>query len=159
MSPSDAASFLRDAIDLAVENVKAGRGGPFAALVVQDGAVLSTGTNLVTTRNDPTAHAEITAIRAACKARSDFHLDGCTLISTCEPCPMCLGAIYWAQLDRVVFAATQADAADAGFDDRHIYKEIDKPPSDRQIPMTQHLRDEAQRPFEAWAEFEDRVEY
>ena len=153
------ASFLEDAIDLAVENVESGLGGPFAALVVADGAVLATGTNRVTTVHDPTAHAEITAIRAACKERGDFELDGCTLYATCEPCPMCLGAIYWARLDRVVYAATRTDAADAGFDDDHIYEEIDRPPADRRIPMEQHLKGEAQRPFEAWRDYDERVEY
>lgn len=158
-TPSDSTSFLREAIELAVENVEAGLGGPFAALVVEDGSVLATGTNRVTTIQDPTAHAEITAIRAACKERDHFELDGCTLYCTCEPCPMCLGAIYWARLDRVVYAATQADAAEAGFDDEHIYQEIDTAPTDRRIPMRQQLAEEAQRPFEAWRDYEDRVEY
>ncbi len=160
MRPSpDDEHFLREAIELAVENVEAGLGGPFAALVVTDGAILATGTNRVTTVHDPTAHAEITAIRAACKERDDFELTGCTLYATCEPCPMCLGAIYWARLDRVVYAATQADAAEAGFDDEHIYQEIGKAPADRRIPMHQHLGTEAQRPFEAWRDYDDRVEY
>ena len=158
-SPSDANGFLRDAIDLAVDNVTSGLGGPFAALVVEDDTVLATGTNRVTTIHDPTAHAEITAIRAACKERGDFSLEGCTLYSTCEPCPMCLGAIYWARLDAVVYAATRSDAADAGFDDHEIYDEIDKAPQDRSIPMTQHLESEGQRPFEAWLDYDERIEY
>jgi tRNA(Arg) A34 adenosine deaminase TadA len=159
MSSSHTASFLQEAIDLAVENVESGLGGPFAALVVEDGSVLAQGTNRVTTVHDPTAHAEITAIRAACKERRDFALDGCTLYSTCEPCPMCLGAIYWARLDRVVYAANRADAADAGFDDDHIYQELDKPPADRHLPMEQRLAEEAHRPFEAWLDYDERVEY
>lgn len=157
-SPDDT-SFLREAIELAVENVESGLGGPFGALVVEDGSVLAEGTNRVTTVHDPTAHAEITAIRAACKERGDFELKGCTLYSTCEPCPMCLGAIYWARLDRVVYAATRADAADAGFDDDHIYEEIDKPPAERRIPMEQLLRHESQRPFDAWRDYDERIEY
>jgi tRNA(Arg) A34 adenosine deaminase TadA len=159
MSSPDPSTYLRDAIDLAVENVKTGQGGPFAALVVQDGTVVAQGTNLVTTASDPTAHAEIVAIRQACDAQDDFDLDGCTLYATCEPCPMCLGAIYWARLDRVYYAATREDAAAVGFDDDHIYEELCAPPSDRRVPMTRHLRDAAQRPFEAWLGYEDRVEY
>jgi len=155
----DPTSFLEEAIDLAVENVQSGLGGPFAALVVEDGDVLATGTNRVTTVHDPTAHAEITAIRAACKERGNFELDGCTLYATCEPCPMCLGAIYWARLDRVIYAATRTDAANAGFDDDHIYQEIDKPPANRRIPMEQALPDESERPFEAWRNYDERVEY
>jgi len=151
--------FMRRALDLAVENVQAGRGGPFAALVVQEDTVVATGTNKVTTLNDPTAHAEITAIRAACEAEDHFELTGCTLYSTCEPCPMCLGAIYWTRLDRVVYAATHQDAADAGFDDEHIYEEIDRPPAARRIPMKQHPQVDAERPFEAWRTCDERVEY
>ena len=158
-SPSVPTAFLEEAIDLAVNNVESGLGGPFAAIVVEDDSILATGTNRVTTVHDPTAHAEITAIRAACKERGDFELDGCTLYSTCEPCPMCLGAIYWARLDRVVYAATRTDAADAGFDDHHIYEEIEKTPSERSIPMMQRLEEKAQRPFDAWLDYEERVEY
>ena len=155
-SPS---SFLREAIEMAVQNVTTGQGGPFAALVVRDGEIVGRGTNVVTTLNDPTAHAEVTAIRRACDALDDFELAGCTLYATCEPCPMCLGAAYWARLDRVYYAATQEDAADAGFDDHHIYEEMAKPPANRQIPMNQVLSEEAERPFEAWLDYEDRVAY
>ena len=151
--------LMRQAIALAVENVEQGRGGPFAALVVRGGSVIATGTNRVTTQNDPTAHAEVSAIRAACAALGDFQLTGCTLYSTCEPCPMCLGAIYWARLSRVVYASTQADAAAAGFDDAHIYEELDRPPAERAIPMHQHLRNEAARVFAAWEAYEERVAY
>ena len=157
--PSVPTAFLEEAIDLAVDNVESGLGGPFAALVVEGDSILATGTNRVTTVHDPTAHAEITAIRAACKERGNFELDGCTLYTTCEPCPMCLGAIYWSRLDRVVYAATRTDAAEAGFDDHHIYQEIEKAPSERNIPMMQQLEEEAQRPFEAWRDYEERVEY
>jgi guanine deaminase len=159
MASSPDTSFLHDALDLAVENVESGLGGPFAAIVVENGSVLATGTNRVTTTQDPTAHAEITAIRAACRERGDFELDGCTLYSTCEPCPMCLGAIYWTRLDRVVYAATRSDAAEAGFDDDHIYQEIDKAPADRRIPMEQRLKEAAERPFEAWRDYDERIEY
>ncbi|MFB6248099.1 MAG: nucleoside deaminase [Salinibacter sp.] len=159
MADTTADSFLHEALDLAVENVESGLGGPFAALVVAENEIVARGTNRVTTVRDPTAHAEITAIRAACQERGDFHLDGCVLYSTCEPCPMCLGAIYWARLDGVVYAATRADAAAAGFDDEHIYRELDTPPADRAIPMTQELAESADRPFEAWCNYEDRVEY
>jgi len=156
---SSATDFLSRTLDLAVENVQAGRGGPFAALVVQDGTVLAEGTNKVTTLNDPTAHAEITAIRAACEAIDHFELTGCTLYSSCEPCPMCLGAIYWTRLDRVVYAATRSDAAEAGFDDEHIYEEIECPPAARRIPMEHDPTVDASRPFDAWDDCEERTEY
>ena len=157
--PTDDASYLHDALDLAVNNVESGLGGPFAALIVEDDTVLAKGTNRVTTVQDPTAHAEITAIRAACKERGHFELDGCTLYSTCEPCPMCLGAIYWARLDRVVYAAARTDAAEAGFDDDQIYQELDKAPADRDLPMEQKLADDAQRSFDAWKNDDDCIEY
>ena len=144
---------------MAVQNVKTGQGGPFAALIAQDGEIIGRGTNVVTTINDPTAHAEVTAIRRACDAQDDYELTGCTLYATCEPCPMCLGAAYWARLGRVYYAATRTDAAAAGFDDTHIYEEVTKPPADRRIPMKQALGAEAQRPFEAWLDYEGRVEY
>ncbi|WP_028566836.1 nucleoside deaminase [Salisaeta longa] len=151
--------WIREAIDRAVENVKAGRGGPFAALVVRDDTIVGAGTNRVTTIQDPTAHAEVMAIRHACDTLDDFQLTGCTLYASCEPCPMCLGAIYWARLDRVVYASTRADAAAAGFDDAHIYNEIERAPSERSLPMQPLLRDEGQRAFAVWDDFEERVEY
>jgi tRNA(Arg) A34 adenosine deaminase TadA len=151
--------FLSEAIEMAVQNVTTGQGGPFAALVVDDGTIIGRGTNVVTALNDPTAHAEVTAIRRACDAQNDFELRGCTLYATCEPCPMCLGAAYWARLDRVYYAATRGDAAAAGFDDNHIYEELTTPPADRRIPMHQQFEEEAQRPFEAWLDYEERVEY
>ena len=152
-------NLMEHALDLAVDNVRSGRGGPFAAIVVRDGAMVATGTNRVTTEPDPTAHAEITAIRKACTLLDDYRLDGCTLISTCEPCPMCLGAVYWSRLDRVVYAATRTEAAAAGFDDHHIYEEIEKPPTERHLPMERCQEEEAHRPFDAWAHYDDRVEY
>ena len=150
---------MQEAVALAVENVRAGRGGPFAALVVRDGAVVASGTNRVTSANDPTAHAEVVAIRAACQALGHFQLDGCDFYTTCEPCPMCLGAIYWARLARVFYGCTREDAARAGFDDAFIYEELTQPVAARQIPMVQRMRREAQRTFDAWRRYEDRVEY
>ena len=150
---------MREAIEMAVENVRRGAGGPFAALVVKDGAVIARGTNRVTTSNDPTAHAEVVAIREACRRLGTFQLDGCDLYTTCEPCPMCLGAIYWARPRHVFYAATQDDAAAAGFDDAFIYDELARPPAARRLPMQQVLGREAHRPFDAWAAAPDRVDY
>ena len=151
-------AFLKQAIALAVENVRRG-GGPFAALVVKGEAVISTGANQVTRENDPTAHAEIVAIREACRVLGSFQLTGCDVYSSCEPCPMCLGAIYWARPERVYFAATQTDAADAGFDDSFIYRQILLVPYERDIPMLRVVDDEATRPFEEWTGKMDKTEY
>lgn len=151
-------TFLRQAIDLAVENVRRS-GGPFAALVVKDGIVISTGTNQVTRANDPTAHAEIVAIREACRVLGDFQLAGCDIYASCEPCPMCLGAIYWARPSRVYYAATHQDAAAAGFDDGFIYAQIGVAPADRTIPMVRVADQHAARPFEEWAARAGKVEY
>ena len=134
-------------------------GGPFGAVVVKDGVVIATGVNQVTRKNDPTAHAEVVAIRAACQALGDFQLAGCDLYSSCEPCPMCLGAIFWARPSRVFYAATAADAAAAGFDDRFIYEQIAVPHSERTIPMVQVADEQSTRPFERWVNREDRKEY
>lgn len=151
--------FMQEAIELAVENVRRGRGGPFAALVVKDGVVIARGVNRVTTTNDPTAHAEMVAIRAACEALHDFQLTGCDLYTTCEPCPMCMGAIYWARPARVLYGATHDDAAAVGFDDAFIYEELRRPVAERRIPMVPLMRAEAGRAFEAWERFEGRVRY
>ena len=150
---------MQEAVDMAIENVYAGRGGPFAALVVKDGEVVARGTNLVTSSQDPTAHAEVVAIRRACRSLNTFQLDGCDLYTSCEPCPMCLGAIYWARLDRVFYAGTREDAAAAGFDDHFIYDEIALAPAERHITMIPLMRDEAQRAFDAWTNNEDRIAY
>jgi tRNA(Arg) A34 adenosine deaminase TadA len=150
---------MAQAIRMAVENVVAGHGGPFAALVVRDGEVIATGVNQVTSVNDPTAHAEIVAIRAACRALGHFQLTGCDVYASCEPCPMCLGAIYWARPARVFFAASREDAAAAGFDDSLIYSELEKNWNERRIPMTGLMRDEAQRAFHEWLAKGDRVDY
>ncbi len=153
------ADFMRRAIALAIENVRTGRGGPFAALVVKGGRIIAEGANRVTATNDPTAHAEVVAIREACRIVGNFQLTGCDLYTTCEPCPMCLGAIYWARPARVFYAGTAADAAAAGFDDAFIYDEIRKLPVARSIPMTQLLREESLAVFSAWKDQEDKKPY
>ena len=153
------AEFMRRAIALALENVRTARGGPFAALVVKDGKIIGEGANRVTATNDPTAHAEIMAIRAACRTLGSFQLTGCDLYTTCEPCPMCLGAIYWSRPARVFYAGIAADAADAGFDDAFIYEELQRPPQSRRIPMTQLLREEALAVFMAWKQQPNKTQY
>jgi guanine deaminase len=151
--------FMARAIELAIENVRSGRGGPFAVVVVKDDRIIAAGTNLVTSTNDPTAHAEVVAIRAACTALGSFQLDGCDLYSTCEPCPMCLGAIYWARPRRVFFGATARDATEAGFDDTFIYEQISVDPARREIPFVSMMREEALACFREWLAKSDRVEY
>ncbi len=150
---------MRRAIALALENVRGARGGPFAALVVKDGKVIAEGTNRVTATNDPTAHAEIVAIREACRVLGNFQLDGCDLYSTCEPCPMCLGAIYWARPAHIFYAGTGAEAAAAGFDDKRIHDELNRPVERRRIPMTQILHHESLAIFAAWAKQENKQSY
>ena len=151
--------FMREAIELSKANIREGRGGPFATLVVKDGIVLGRGTNLVTTSNDPTAHAEIVAIREACQALGSFQLEGCDLYTSCEPCPMCLGAIYWARPRAVYFANTRDDAAGIGFDDRFIYDEVLLPTTQRKIPMKQLLREEALGAFREWSQSTIKISY
>ena len=155
----DDKKFIQQTIALAIENVQTGKGGPFAALVVKDGKVIAAGTNLVTGSNDPTAHAEITAIRNACKQLGNFQLDDCTLYSSCEPCPMCLGAIYWARPKRLVFAANKQQATDAGFDDAFIYKELEMNYIDRSLPTIQLAEDNNNLPFKHWKESEKKIKY
>jgi len=147
------------AIELAIENARSGRGGPFGAIVVKDGAILAEGTNRVTSANDPTAHAEIVAIRAACAKLGVFQLNGFDLYASCEPCPMCLGAIYWARPARVYFAGTAADASRVGFDDSLIYRELPLPPQQRSIPMVQMMREEALEAFRVWEEKPNKIPY
>ena len=151
-------SLIRQAIEMAVANVRRD-GGPFAALVVKDGTVIAAGTNQVTLGNDPTAHAEIVAIREACRVLGDFQLTGCDVYASCEPCPMCLGAIYWARPSRVFFAATHQEAAAAGFDDSFIYQQIAVPHAQRTIPMIQLADESRTRPFEEWSSKSDRLRY
>jgi guanine deaminase len=152
-------SFMQEAILRAVENVRSGRGGPFGAIVVKDGRVIATGTNLVTSSNDPTAHAEVNAIREACRALGAFQLTGCEIYTSCEPCPMCLGAIYWARPDRVYFAATASDAAKAGFDDSFIYEELKLAHRERRIPFEPIMREAGLEPFREWMQKTDRIRY
>lgn len=152
-------SFMARAIELAIENARSGRGGPFGAIVVKDGAILAEGTNRVTSANDPTAHAEIVAIRAACAKLGVFQLNGFDLYASCEPCPMCLGAIYWARPARVYFAGTAADASRVGFDDSLIYRELPLPPQHRSIPMVQMMREEALEAFRVWEEKPNKIPY
>ena len=151
--------FMARAIQLSIENVQSGRGGPFGAVVVKDGAIIGEGANQVTSSNDPTAHAEVLAIRAACKNLDAFDLEGCEIFTSCEPCPMCLGAIYWARLSRVYFGNSDADASKIGFDDSLIYEEIARPHSQRRIPLNQMMREEAMAAFRAWENKPNKIEY
>lgn len=151
--------FLREAIRLSLEPMLANAGGPFGAIVVRDHTILGRGWNQVTSSNDPTAHAEVVAIRDACQHLQTFSLEGCELYTSCEPCPLCLAAIYWSRLDRVFYAATCDDAAVAGFDDRKFYEEIAKPASERSLPMHQALREEALVALQAWTHKDDRIDY
>lgn len=150
--------FMRQAIQLAIDNIKNG-GGPFGAVIVKDGKVIATGVNRVTANNDPTAHAEITAIRQACEKLGTFSLEGCDIYSSCEPCPMCLSAIYWAHLDHLYYGANKHDAAAAGFDDQFIYEELERPSTTRRLKTVSLLEEEAKAPFTLWAQHEERVEY
>lgn len=151
--------LMREAIARSRQNIDDNIGGPFAALVVREGEIIATGTNRVTSDNDPTAHAEMVAIRRACAKLGRFHLHGCDLYTSCEPCPMCLGAIYWAHLDRIYYANTRDDAAQIGFDDALIYKELNAPLDNRQIPTVQLLAEEAISVFEAWEAKVDKIRY
>jgi guanine deaminase len=150
---------MQHAIRLAVENASSGAGGPFAAVVVRDGGVVAEGVNLVTSSNDPTAHAEVVAIRRACALLGTYQLTGCELYTSCEPCPMCLGAIYWARPAAIYYAATHKDAAAAGFDDSFIYQQTRSPMGERAIPMTRLMAESGFEPFRAWAANQSRIPY
>ena len=150
--------FMRKAISLSIQNIERG-GGPFGAVIVKDGRIVATGVNRVTAVNDPTAHAEISTIRKAAKKLGTFSLEGCTLYTSCEPCPMCLGAVYWAHFDRLFYANTKSDAKKIGFDDSFIYDEIELNPSERSIKTVRLLPEEAIRAFEFWNEKDDKIEY
>jgi len=150
---------MREAIRLSIESVETGKGGPFGAVIVKDGKIIARGANQVTTDNDPTAHAEVVAIRNACKALNTFQLDGCEVYTSCEPCPMCLGAIYWARPDKIYYANTKEDAADINFDDQFIYEEIERPIGERKLFTQQMLRDEALEGFKKWSESQNKIEY
>jgi guanine deaminase len=151
--------FMQEAIELSVNNVKSGKGGPFGAVIVKDGKIIARGANSVTQRNDPTAHAEVNAIREACRVLNTFQLNGCELYTSCEPCPMCLGAIYWARPDKVYYANTKKDAAAINFDDDFIYQEIAKPLHEREMKFIQLSREEALVAFDEWKKKSDKIEY
>ena len=151
--------FMKRAGELARENIAKGTGGPFGAVIVKDGKIIAEGANHVTTQNDPTAHAEVVAIRNACKALGSFQLEGCEIYTSCEPCPMCLGAIYWARPERVYYSSTKTDARDAGLDDQFIYEEIGKEYEKRSIPFLRLEDEEATKAFQDWVEKNDKIEY
>ncbi|HRS53872.1 MAG TPA: nucleoside deaminase [Bacteroidales bacterium] len=151
--------FMKEAIRMAIENVKSGHGGPFGAIVVKDGHIIGKGVNSVTANNDPSAHAEIVAIREACKNLNSFQLIDCEIYSSCEPCPMCLGAIYWARPSKVYYAASRHDAADAGFDDSFIYEEIKKEKLERKIQFIPLNLEESKEVFELWKLSINKIEY
>ena|SRR5687767_6183719 len=157
MNPKE--EYMQEAIKLSIEKMQAGFGGPFGAVVVKDGKIIARGFNNVTSSNDPTAHAEVDAIRKACKELGTFQLDDCELYTSCEPCPMCLGAIYWARPKVVYYGNTKIDAANIGFDDQFIYDEIEKPLAERTIPMIQFMAAEALEGFKAWETKPDKTEY
>lgn len=151
--------YMRQAIELAKENASTSGGGPFGALIVKEGRVISACSNSVTPDNDPTAHAEVNAIRSACKELNTFDLSGSTLYSSCEPCPMCLSAAYWAKVDKIIFAADRTDAAEAGFSDAFIYEEFTLAPEKRSIPIEREMQKEGTEPFELWKKNEKKIRY
>ncbi|MFT5780408.1 MAG: guanine deaminase [Crocinitomicaceae bacterium] len=151
--------FMREAIRISSENVESGKGGPFGAVIVKDGKIIASGGNEVTSSNDPTAHAEVVAIRKACQILGTFQLDDCIIYCSCEPCPMCLGAIYWARPAKIFYANTKKDAADINFDDDFIYREIEVPNHERSMPTEQLLRDEAIEVFHKWSKSTIKTEY
>lgn len=152
-------AFMQEAIRLSVNNVEEGNGGPFGAVVVKDGKIIARGVNQVTATNDPTAHAEVVAIRNACAALNSFQLDGCEIYASCEPCPMCLAAIYWARPAKLFYACSKEDAAAINFDDAFIYEEIARPVSERKIFTRQILREEALNAFTKWSASINKTEY
>jgi guanine deaminase len=151
--------FMREAIRLSLENMRERNGGPFGAVVVKEGKIIAKGYNQVTENNDPTAHAEVMAIREACRVLGTFQLTGCELYTSCEPCPMCLGAIYWSRPDKVYFGNTRTDAAVAGFDDEFIYTELAMGLQERKLPIEQICREEAIKAFEEWVAKPDKTKY
>ena len=156
---TDAVKFMKKAIRISVANVENQKGGPFGAVIVKDGKIIARGSNKVTASNDPTAHAEVVAIRKACKALKTFQLTGCEIYTSCEPCPMCLGAIYWARPDKLYYANSKEDAATIQFDDQFIYEEIAKPIGERKLFTKQILREKAQEAFEKWKTSATKIEY
>jgi len=151
--------YMKEAVTAALKGMQNNEGGPFGCVIVKDGKIIGKGNNKVTSTNDPTAHAEVTAIRDACKNLGSFQLEGCTIYTSCEPCPMCLGAIYWARPEKVYYGSTKTDAAHIGFDDDFIYEELKLPYADRSIPFEQLAPEVAIIPFQEWAVKEDKTEY
>jgi tRNA(Arg) A34 adenosine deaminase TadA len=159
MNMNQQKDFMREAIRLSLENVNSGNGGPFGAVIVKNGNIIARGVNAVTSTNDPTAHAEVVAIRNACEKLGSFQLNGCEIYCSCEPCPMCLGAIYWARPDKIYYANTKQDASNINFDDQFIYSELDISIAERKLPTIQLLRNEAQTAFTQWQESTEKVKY
>lgn len=157
--PMNRDKFMQLAIDLAASNLLTGKGGPFGAVIVKNGEVVGKGSNEVTSTNDPTAHAEVVAIRDACKNLNSYQLEDCEVYASCEPCPMCLGAIYWSRVKKLYFAATREDAANAGFDDSYIYNQVPLKPEKRDIGSVQLMRPQAVKVFEQWIESEQKIPY
>jgi tRNA(Arg) A34 adenosine deaminase TadA len=155
----DHEKFMRMAIELSENSVTQSQGGPFGAVIVKDGELVAGSANMVVPNNDPTAHAEVSAIRLACQKLGTFDLSGCEIYTSCEPCPMCLGAIYWARLDKIYYANTKIDAADIGFDDKFIYDELELAMTERKLPIIQMMRNEALNAFRLWSEHEGRTDY
>ena len=159
MNTEQQEAFMREAIALSLSNIKTCNGGPFGAVIVKNGEIIARGANNVTSTNDPTAHAEVVAIRQACEHLQTFQLTGCEIYASCEPCPMCLGAIYWARLDKLYYANTKTDAAAINFDDKFIYEELEKPLEHRTLFTQQLLRDEALEVFKKWSQMDEKIEY
>ena len=159
MNTEQQEAFMREAIALSLSNINTCNGGPFGAVIVKNGEIIARGANNVTSTNDPTAHAEVVAIRQACERLQTFQLTGCEIYASCEPCPMCLGAIYWARLDKLYYANTKTDAAAINFDDKFIYEELEKPLDQRSLFTRQLLRDEALEAFKKWSQMDEKIEY
>ncbi|MCE9506718.1 MAG: nucleoside deaminase [Alphaproteobacteria bacterium] len=157
--PHQPEKFMRRAIELSRQKMEENHGGPFGAVIVKNGSIIGEGWNMVTSSADPTAHAEVTAIRAACKSLGDFKLEGCEIYTSCEPCPMCLAAIYWARLDKIYYANTRKDAAAIGFDDDFLYHEITLPEAERKLPIQRMLAGEAKTVFDSWTKKTDKTLY
>ena len=159
MEVRDHEKFMRMAIELSEQNVNKSEGGPFGAVIVKDGVIVASSANKVVQQNDPTAHAEVSAIRLACQQLGTHNLEGCVIYTSCEPCPMCLGAIYWARISAIYYGNTKADAANIGFDDHFIYQELERPMHHRKLQITQLLRDEALSAFKLWEDSESKKKY
>jgi guanine deaminase len=159
MNTEQQEAFMREAIQLSLSNIQNCKGGPFGAVIVKNGRIIARGANNVTSSNDPTAHAEVVAIRQACEKLQTFQLTGCEIYASCEPCPMCLGAIYWARLDKLYYANTKYDAAAINFDDKFIYEELEKPLEHRTLFTQQLLREEALEAFKNWSQQDQKIEY